>query len=371
MRGKHMETDPDMPALSSSIWPYDTGRVGDSIPTRTFRRLRCFVLCRFDRAGTILPMIRKAASIAKEVMNHEIQVYYAGDIIGSSAIHSDIWTHILQADIIVADITGYNPNVMYELGVAAAWRLQSSVIIVRDKCDGQTVAFDLQPARQILYESSSYDWMDKLVEKLYQNILPCLASIPFRREPDVDVPASFEVDFTDGRDTEYLWSPGPGHRRLIDGGLEFGSPYYFPYSWLSPPKLRPAKVEVQAGMRFTYRVDPCWIGISLRSQGYLAGNGFLTWLRQDGMVRRTGPALDARNKDEHDVKSLDHFNPSISSFIPFRVSIDDKYWRISVQDVDFSISVSSDLSHVFPHGRIMIQSYRCRAAIRDVKIKAL
>jgi hypothetical protein len=319
-------------------------------------------------------MIRNAASIVQNTINHEIQVYYAGEIVGSSAIHPDIWTHILQADIIVADITGYNPNVMYELGVAAAWRLNSSVIIVRDKCDGYTFAFDLQPARQILYESSSVEWISKLLELLTENMLTCLAPVPFQHEPDIEVPPSFEADLTDGRDTEYLWSPGPGHRRLIDGGLEFGSPYYFPYSWLSPPKLRPAKVEVQAEMKFTLRIGetPCWIGVALRSQGYLAGNGteYLAWLDKDGMVHRTGPALDARGKDEHDVERLTHFDPASGSFIPFRVSIDDQYWRISVQDIKFSISVS-DLPHVFPHGRIMFQSYWCRAAIRHVKIKTL
>jgi hypothetical protein len=158
----------------------------------------------------------------------------------------------------------------------------------------------------------------------------------------------------------------------MDGGLEFGSPHYFPYSWLSPPKLRPANVEVQAEMRFAYRMDPCWIGIALRSQGYLAGNGteYLAWLGENGEVHRTGPALDALRKDEYTVGRLSHFDPADGSFIPFCVSIDDQYWRISVHDVDFSISVS-DLPHVFPYGRIMFQSFRCRAAIRNVKVKAL
>ena len=87
-----MLTDPDMPPLSSSIWPYDTWRAPDSIPTKEFRRLRCFVLCRFDRAGTMLPLIRKAAALIAQNINHEIQVYFAGDIVGSGAVHPDIWT---------------------------------------------------------------------------------------------------------------------------------------------------------------------------------------------------------------------------------------------------------------------------------------
>jgi hypothetical protein len=129
------------------------------MPARDFRRLRCFVLCPFARAGTVLPLIEVAATGVQKAMGHEVQVYYAGDLVGSSAIHPDIWTHIAQADIIVADITDHNPNVVYELGVAAARRPQSTVVILRDECDEQGHAFDLHPVRQILYESSSRDWM--------------------------------------------------------------------------------------------------------------------------------------------------------------------------------------------------------------------
>ena len=146
------------PTLSGSeddeiIWPYDTWKAPDSIPTREFRRLRCFVLCRFDRAGTILPMIRNAASIVQNTINHEIQVYYAGEIVGSSAIHPDIWTHILQADIIVADITGYNPNVMYELGLLH--EASKPTILMADKDTLARLPFDIRTRMVITFEARS------------------------------------------------------------------------------------------------------------------------------------------------------------------------------------------------------------------------
>ncbi len=37
-------------------------------------------------------------------------------------IHSEIWQKIIEADLIFVDITGYNPNVMFELGVVSAWK---------------------------------------------------------------------------------------------------------------------------------------------------------------------------------------------------------------------------------------------------------
>lgn len=248
----------------------------------------------------------------------------------------------------------------------------STVLIVKDKCDERQFAFDLQPARQIVYESSSLDWMEYLRNQLVGNLFACLAQVPFSDEPSTEVPTTFEVALADGKNTDYLWSPGPGHRRLVSDGLEFGSPYYFPYSWLSPPRLRPANVQVQAEMRFSLRVDPCWIGIGLRSQGYLAGNGteYLVWLRQDGDVYRTGPAVVAQDKDEHNIGRLSVFNPSDNQFVPFSVSIDNKEWQISVGDVNVAIPITQ-LPHVFPEGRIMFQTFRCRAVIRNIRVKAL
>ena len=111
-------------------------------------------------------------------------------------------------------------------------------------------------------------------------------------------------------------------------------------------------------MRFTFRIDDCWIGIALRSQGYLAGNGteHLVWVGQDGVVNRTGPAVDARGKDEHKVGCLADFESMDTTFVPFCLSMDARHWKIRVGDVDKSIPVS-DLPHVFPCGRIMFQTF--------------
>jgi hypothetical protein len=367
-----MPTDADLPATSLSIWPYDTSTAPDSVPEGDFRRLRCFVLCPFKRAGTVFPILEAATETVEKVIgdDHDIKVYYAGDLTGSSAIHPDIWTQVAQADIVVADITDYNPNVLYELGVAAAWRPQSTVIILRDRCDGRAEAFDLSPARQIIYESSSRHWMQFLSRQLVRSMLTCLASVPFTGEPEVTYPEAFEVALSDGKDTDYLWSPGPGHKKFLDDGLEFGSPYYFRYSWLSPPGWRPQNVRVAAEMRFSLRIDPCWVGIALRSQGYWAGNSYLAWLDEKGRVMRTAPGVDARVKDEEQVGQLPEFDPSDDSFVHFSVSIDQELWRISVGDVQFDVPLG-ELPHVFPRGRILLQAYRCRAIVRNVTIEVL
>ena len=219
-----MDHFPDAPQLSDSIWPYDTNRAPSTGTSRQFRKLRCFVLCPFARAELVMFMVRQAAARVGELLNHEVEAYFAGDIGGSGAIHPDIWAHIRQADIVVADLTGYNPNVVYEFGVAAAWRPIDTMIILRDKSDGLQLAFDLQPVRHILYDSTSRRWMDELQRWLVADMLQCLVRVPFRDEPNLSVSLPFEFNFENGLDTPQFWSPGACHRRLMDGALSSDPP---------------------------------------------------------------------------------------------------------------------------------------------------
>ena len=143
----------DVPPLSNSIWPYETGKAPDTGPPGHFNKFRCFVLCPIERSDITMFMVRQAAQQLEGPLNHDIECTYAGDVAGPGAIHPDIWGYIRQADILVADVTGYNPNVVYELGVAAAWKPIETVIIIRDESDDQKFVFDLQPARQRIFNS--------------------------------------------------------------------------------------------------------------------------------------------------------------------------------------------------------------------------
>ena len=361
---------PDVSKLSDSIWPFDTNRAPGTGTPRQFNKLRCFVLCPFARAELVMFMVHQAARDVGQFLNHEVEAYFAGDIGGSGAIHPDIWAHIRQADIVVADLTGYNPNVVYEFGVAAAWRPIDTIIIIRDKGDGQQLAFDFQPARHILYDSTKQGWMSEILGWLIPNMVQCLVRVPFRDEPGFSISLPFEISFEDNLDTALLWSPSVCHRRLNDGALEFGSPFYFPYSWLNPVGIRPGNVRVQASLRFTDHIDPSWIGIALRSQGYLADQEHLIWLQHDGKVFHTGPGLGAQGKDESLIGQLQGFDPDTSGFVAFDVTIDSLAWCVRVGTVEASIRLV-DLPYVFGSGRILLQACRCRAAIRRICIDAV
>jgi hypothetical protein len=72
------------------------------------------------------------------------------DVFGSNVIMDDITKSIEKARIIVADLTGRNPNVFYEVGIAHT--LNKNVLLLAQNIDD--VPFDLRHRRVLLYEYS-------------------------------------------------------------------------------------------------------------------------------------------------------------------------------------------------------------------------
>src|SRR2546425_4845773 len=77
---------------------------------------------------------------------------------------------IQAARVLVAELTGRNPNVLYELGLAHA--LHKPVVLVSSNKDD--VPFDVQHVRVIYYEKDDPFWGQKLIEKVAENILSAL-----------------------------------------------------------------------------------------------------------------------------------------------------------------------------------------------------
>ena len=78
---------------------------------------------------------------------------------------------INQSSIIVADITGGNPNVGYELGIARA--LKKPTIIVRRQGDKKTVPFDYEHDVRNPYNEKAIATFE---EEVYKNIVAILAN---------------------------------------------------------------------------------------------------------------------------------------------------------------------------------------------------
>jgi hypothetical protein len=92
--------------------------------------------------------------IRSAVIDAGLSCIRADEIYGTGAIIDDIYRAILNADICIADVTGRNPNVSYELGMAHA--LGKPVVLVTQNVTD--VPFDYRHLRLISYDPKSYGW---------------------------------------------------------------------------------------------------------------------------------------------------------------------------------------------------------------------
>lgn len=87
------------------------------------------------------------------------------DVFGSNVIMDDITKSIRRARLIIADLTGRNPNVFYEVGIAHA--LNKQVLLMTQSIED--VPFDLRHRRALVYEYSPRG-CKKLEKDLYDNV---------------------------------------------------------------------------------------------------------------------------------------------------------------------------------------------------------
>ena len=86
-------------------------------------------------------------SVSKE---YNLRAYHAGEVFGPGVILNDIVKGIVDAKIVIAEVTERNPNVYYELGYAHALRKPTILIAER----GKPPPFDISGYRHLFYDNS-------------------------------------------------------------------------------------------------------------------------------------------------------------------------------------------------------------------------
>jgi len=92
-----------------------------------------------------------------------------GDEKYGAIVTEDIWRSIMECRLLLADLTGWNPNVFYELGVAHT--IGKPVVLLTQPAS--RLPFDTQGLRLLLYTDDP-DGMKKLEEELPRWIENCL-----------------------------------------------------------------------------------------------------------------------------------------------------------------------------------------------------
>ena len=110
----------------------------------------CFVLmpfgASFDRVyrDTIRPAVKSCG----------LECRRADDIFSPTPILEDIWAHIYKSRVIIADVTGRNPNVFYEVGIA---HTVGRPVVAITQSSGD-IPFDIAQFRYFTYSDDAIGW---------------------------------------------------------------------------------------------------------------------------------------------------------------------------------------------------------------------
>jgi hypothetical protein len=147
----------------------------------------CFVIMPFGS-----PFDRYYQNIfAPAVRDAGLEPKRADSLFRPSPIMADIWKFVREAAVLVADVSGKNPNVFYELGLAHA--IGKPVIIVATTLDD--VPFDLRGLRVLIYEKENENWGAELravmQASLEETLRDVVSAVPqmFLGKPKVELPS--------------------------------------------------------------------------------------------------------------------------------------------------------------------------------------
>ncbi len=130
-------------------------------------------------AFVLMPFAEEFADVYQYLISEGLEsagynVKRADDIKSQNNIIGDIIEGIISSDLIVADLTGANPNVYYELGIAHA--LNKKVILITQEIDD--LPFDLRSYRVIGYSvhfakmNQAKKQLAELALEAFNNTLP-------------------------------------------------------------------------------------------------------------------------------------------------------------------------------------------------------
>lgn len=150
----------------------------------------CFVISPISGDGT--DVRKRSDQVLRHLIEPVVQEFgynaiRADKIDVSGSITSQVLSHIVDAELVVADLTGMNPNVFYELAVRHSFARPYVQLIA----NGEKIPFDIADYRTIFFDYRDLDSVDSAKTSLRNMIREYVAG------SDVDTPLSRAVSIED------------------------------------------------------------------------------------------------------------------------------------------------------------------------------
>jgi nucleoside 2-deoxyribosyltransferase len=148
-----------------------------AIKKRSENMKKCFVVSPIGNDGT---EIRANADklfkyIIKPVCEDcDFEAIRVDQLNDANSITQTIIEHLESADLVIADITGHNPNVFYEMGYRA--RTKKPIIHLKPKLE--KLPFDIHAIRTFEYDLTDLDSVEEVKERLIKTIKTFTFSSP-------------------------------------------------------------------------------------------------------------------------------------------------------------------------------------------------
>ena len=288
-------------------------------------------------------------------------------VTSSGVIQSEIWEKIAAADMVFCDTTGYNPNVMFEAGVAAAWKNMAQVVFIRDHFFKQQSPFDIAPIRYTEYQLTS-DGLPAFRKKVKDLMTAALMQFPSEgghRSP-ISFPCS--IHFDGNHDDLRIYTPPLAHRRVVQGALEFGSLSFYPQSWASLGNEQVLNCDIAFDAKFRYQqASTSWVGIALRSQSFWANYSHLLYLKVDGSIVVTQPDESKPNLySDVQLRKPRRIDPQ--AFHHFHMRFSESTLRVQIDDFSRTIRVAR-MPKVLGAGLVRFQSAGTWMVLKNIRAR--
>jgi hypothetical protein len=137
-----------------------------AIPDDASRR-KCFVVSAFGSSGEEQRTYKQVLKhLVRKVLDADYDVVRADQIDDEGLITNQVIEHLLDDDLVVADLTGLNPNVFYEIAVRHAARKPIVHLITK----GQEIPFDVANMRAVQYALDDPDLLEEAQGELRRKV---------------------------------------------------------------------------------------------------------------------------------------------------------------------------------------------------------
>lgn len=130
---------------------------------------------KYDLNKTYSNIIKPAAEAAG------FQCVRGDEIVESGLIDKSMYTMLVYADLVIADISTYNPNALYELGVRHAAKPYSTIIMKEEE---GSIAFDLNHNKVFKYKHLGEDIGKSEAERCVKHLKELIETVSKNQEVD-------------------------------------------------------------------------------------------------------------------------------------------------------------------------------------------